>query len=199
LIPTKVSIPEEHETLTCAVDFKGWSLALPYFSKVSSTMAPSVPAAMARTLGPLDVALGMKFRLGAEAKAAWGSSASLPRSAERSLSRFHSTVWIATLTSSGVSRSCWKVRAASLDGDHLCRDCDGTGWVHYRTETKDGEFEEAYRLCPKGHAPRYCMGDGNGDLCPRPATVRCGPGYYCKEHIAAIHDGRDVDDPCEAI
>jgi hypothetical protein len=29
--------------------------------------------------------------------------------------------------------------------------------------------------------------------------VRCGPGYYCKEHIAAIHDGRDVDEPSEGI
>ena len=35
-------------------------------------------------------------------------------------------------------------------------------------------------------------------LCSRPATVRCGPGYYCKEHIVVIHDGRDVDGPCEA-
>jgi hypothetical protein len=24
-------------------------------------------------------------------------------------------------------------------------------------------------------------------------------GYYCEEHIALIHDGRDVDEPCEAI
>ena len=86
-----------------------------------------------------------------------------------------------------------------MDGDHLCREREGTGWVLYRSETRDGEFDEAYRLCPKGHAPRYCMGSGSGHLCPRPATVRCGPGYYCKEHIAGAHDGRDVDDPCEAI
>jgi hypothetical protein len=62
-----------------------------------------------------------------------------------------------------------------------------------------GEFEEAYRLCPKGHAPRYCMGSSSGHPCPRPATVRCGSGYYCEEHSVAIHEGRDVDDPCEAI
>ena len=85
-----------------------------------------------------------------------------------------------------------------MDGDLLCRKCDGTGWVLYRSETKDGEFEEAYRLCPKGHAPRYCMGASSGHLCPRPATVRRGLLYYCKEHIAFIRDGRDVDDPCEA-
>jgi hypothetical protein len=69
-----------------------------------------------------------------------------------------------------------------VDGDDLCCGCGGTGWVPYHSETKDGGFEEAYRLCPKGHA-----------------TVRCGPGYYCKEHIVAIHDGRNIDDPCEAI
>jgi hypothetical protein len=84
-------------------------------------------------------------------------------------------------------------------GDHLCHDCDGTGWVLYRSERKDGEFEEAYRLCAKGHTPRYCMESSSGQLCPRPATKRLGPGYYCKEHIEGIHDGRDIDDPCEAI
>jgi hypothetical protein len=71
--------------------------------------------------------------------------------------------------------------------------------VLYRTETKDGEYEEAYRLCPKGHAPRYCMGSSGGQLCPLPATRRCGSGYYCEEHIGAIHYGGDVDDPCAAI
>ncbi len=86
-----------------------------------------------------------------------------------------------------------------MDSDNLCRECDGTGWVLYRPKTKDGEFEEAYPLCPKGHAPRYCMGSNGGHLCPRPATVRCGLGYYCKEHIVVIHEARDVDDPCEAI
>jgi hypothetical protein len=86
-----------------------------------------------------------------------------------------------------------------MHGDHHCQECDGTGWVLYRSETKDGEFEDAYRLCPKGHAPRYCMGSSGGQLCSCPATVRCGPGYYCKEHLVAIHEGRDVDDPFEAI
>jgi hypothetical protein len=86
-----------------------------------------------------------------------------------------------------------------MDGDYLCCECDGTGWVLYRSETRDGGFEEAYRLCPKGHVPRYCMGSSSTHLCPRPATVRLGPGYYCKEHIVVILGGRDVDDPCEAI
>ena len=83
----------------------------------------------------------------------------------------------------------------NVRGDRPCRECHGTGWVLYRSETKDGEFEEAYRLCPKGHAPRYCMGFRDCYLCPLPATVRCRLGYYCKEHIAFIHDGREVDGP----
>src|SRR3712207_3991480 len=98
------------------------------------------------------------FRPGVQAEAAGDSSTGLLRRASRSLSLFHSTVWITTLTSSRLSQSCPKGRAASLDGDHLCLECYGTGWVLYRSETKDGEFEEASRLCSKGHAPRYCMG-----------------------------------------
>jgi hypothetical protein len=86
-----------------------------------------------------------------------------------------------------------------VDGDHLCGDCDGACWVLYRPETEDGEFEETSLLCPKGHAPRYCMGSSGGHLCSRPATVRCRLGYYCEEHSEVIHDGRDIDDPCEAI
>src|SRR5215218_2113715 len=81
----------------------------------------------------------------------------------------------------------------NFEGDNPCRECGGTGWVLYRSEAKDGEFEEAYRLCPRGHAPRYCMGYSGGCLCPRPASVRWGLGYYCKEHSAFIHDGRDHD------
>jgi hypothetical protein len=199
LIPTGVSIPEEREPLICTVDYKGGSLALQYLCKVSRTRAPSVPAEMARTLGLVDVALGVKFKPRVRATTAWASSTSLLRRAGRSLSLFHSTVWIATLSSSGLSRSYLNEQAASLNGDHLCRECEGTGWALYRSETKDGEFEEAYRLCPKGHAPRYCMGSGSGYLCSRPATVRCGLGYYCKEHIVAFHEGRDTDDPFEAI
>jgi hypothetical protein len=68
--------------------------------------------------------------------------------------------------------------------DLPCRGCDGTGWVLYRVETADGGFEEAYRLCPEGCAPRYCVGSGNDKLCPRPATVRLGLAYFCEEHAA---------------
>jgi hypothetical protein len=73
----------------------------------------------------------------------------------------------------------------NFQGDHPCQECDGTGWVPYLSETLEGGFEEAYRLCPEGHAPRYCMGLKDDRLCPRPAIVRCGKVYYCKEH--AVH------------
>ena len=65
----------------------------------------------------------------------------------------------------------------------LCRECDGTGWILYRSETVDGELEEAYRLCPSCYAPRYCMGFKTDHPCSRPGTARYGPGYYCEEHI----------------
>jgi hypothetical protein len=71
-----------------------------------------------------------------------------------------------------------------FQGDLPCRECDGTGWVPYRSETLGGGFEEAYRLCPEGCAPRYCMVSGGDGLCPRPATVRRGKGYYCEDHAA---------------
>jgi hypothetical protein len=187
------------DPLICVLDFKGWSLAHPCLCNISGTRAPSVPAAMARDLGPVDVCLGVMFRPSAQAEAAWGSSASLVRRAGRSVRLFHTTLWIATLHFSGLSRGCSSEQADSLDGDRLCQECDGTGWVLYRSETKDGEFEEAYCLCSKGHTPRYCMGSSSGHLCYRPATVRCGLGYYCKEHLVATHKGRDVDDPFEAI
>lgn len=72
---------------------------------------------------------------------------------------------------------------------HLCCECDGTGWVLYRSETVDGKFEEAYRLCPSCYASHRCMGSKTERSCLRPGTVRYGLGYYCKEHIEFIHDG----------
>ena len=72
----------------------------------------------------------------------------------------------------------------NLRGNRPCPECDGTGWVSYHSETAGGGFEEAYRLCPEGHAPRYCMGSSNDRLCSRPATVRHGKVYLCEEHAA---------------
>ena len=70
----------------------------------------------------------------------------------------------------------------NFQGDHPCRECGGTGWVLYLSETVEVGLEEAYRLYPEGHAPRYCMGSKDDRLCPRPATVCRGEVYLCEEH-----------------
>ena len=81
----------------------------------------------------------------------------------------------------------------------LCRECHGTGWIPYRSETLDGKLEQAYRLCPGCYAARRCIGFKTNHPCPRPGTVRYGLGYYCKEHIEVIHTGEGVDHTREAI
>ena len=81
----------------------------------------------------------------------------------------------------------------------LCRECDGTGWIPYHSETLDGELEEAYMLCPSCYAPRRCTGSKSGHPCPRPSTVRYGSGYYCKEHIEVTRAEEEADQADEAI
>jgi hypothetical protein len=71
-----------------------------------------------------------------------------------------------------------------FQGDPPCQECDGTGWTLYLSETVEGGLEVAYRLCPEGHAPRYCMGPKDDRLCPCLATVRRGEAYLCEEHAA---------------
>ena len=71
----------------------------------------------------------------------------------------------------------------------LCRGCDDTGWMSYHSETVDGEFEEAYRLCSNCYAPRYCMGSKADHSCTRPGTGRCGLGCYCEEHAGVVRNG----------
>ena len=34
-----------------------------------------------------------------------------------------------------------------------CLRCRGSRWVRYFSETTDGNFEEAFRLCPCSHKP----------------------------------------------
>src|SRR5215218_1613161 len=82
----------------------------------------------------------------------------------------------------------------------LCRECDGTGWILYRSETVDGELEEAYRLCRGCYTPRYCcMGFKTDHPSSRPGTVRYGLSYYCEEHIEIIYADEGVDHTREAI
>jgi hypothetical protein len=39
-----------------------------------------------------------------------------------------------------------------------CLRCGGRRWVRYLSETTDGDFEEAFRLCPCNHRPRAARG-----------------------------------------
>jgi hypothetical protein len=34
-----------------------------------------------------------------------------------------------------------------------CANCDGTRWVRYFSETMEGDFEEAFKLCACNYAP----------------------------------------------
>ena len=81
----------------------------------------------------------------------------------------------------------------------LCRECDGTGWIPYRSETLDGELEEAYRLCPNRCAPRRCMGFKTEPPCPRPDIMHCSLDCYCKEYAEIIRTDEEVDHAYEAI
>jgi hypothetical protein len=81
----------------------------------------------------------------------------------------------------------------------FCRECNGTGWIQYRSETLDGEIEEAYRLCSNHCTPRRCMGLRADYPRLRPGTVRYELGYYCKEHIDDIHLAGGLDNAYEAI
>jgi hypothetical protein len=46
-----------------------------------------------------------------------------------------------------------------------CLRCGGSRWIRYFSETADGDFEEAYRLCPCNHRPK----------------AERGADYYCEE------------------
>ena len=48
-----------------------------------------------------------------------------------------------------------------------CLRCGGRRWVRYFSETTDGDFEEAFRLCPCNHS--------------RIEAARGAPYYYCEE------------------
>ncbi len=86
-----------------------------------------------------------------------------------------------------------------MSADPSCDECDGTGWIFYRSETVDGVLEEAYRLCPNCCTPRYCMGRSNERSCPRPGTVSYGLRYFCKKHAEVIcYDERWNPRPHEA-
>ena len=73
------------------------------------------------------------------------------------------------------------------------------GWVPYRSETVDGELEEAYRLCPNCQAPRYCVSSRTCHPFPRPGTVCYGLDHYRREHMEVVHFSESVEDAHQAI
>jgi hypothetical protein len=50
-----------------------------------------------------------------------------------------------------------------------CSRCGGRRWVRYFSETTDGDFEEAFRLCPCNHRPDAAQG---ADYCEEPKWAR---------------------------
>jgi hypothetical protein len=54
-----------------------------------------------------------------------------------------------------------------------CTSCGGTRWVRYFSETKDGDFEEAFRLCACNYAPVGQVGRGER-ACGKPEIVLTG-------------------------
>ena len=164
---------------------------VPYLGSVTQSDASgmrvsSVLAAMARALVPVGNALGAGFRPGGQAKAVRRSPPSVVRRPGRSLGPFRSTVWIATPASPGQGWRSSKEQLASVAAYFLCRECYGTGWIPYYSETVDGELEEAYRLCPNRCAARCCT-RLKSDRPSRSGTVYYGSHYYCEEHFELIY------------
>ena len=54
-----------------------------------------------------------------------------------------------------------------------CTSCGGTRWVRYFSETLDGDFEEAFRLCACNHASIGQVGRGER-ACGKPEIVLTG-------------------------
>ena len=56
-----------------------------------------------------------------------------------------------------------------------CSKCDDTRWVRYFSETMDGSFEEAFRLCPCNYEPeRKMRNEGARGKPDRPAGSPVG-------------------------
>jgi hypothetical protein len=52
-----------------------------------------------------------------------------------------------------------------------CLQCGGRRWVRYFSETTDGDFEEAFRLCPCNHSRLEAVG-GPDCRCEEPKRAR---------------------------
>ena len=52
----------------------------------------------------------------------------------------------------------------------FCSECGGTRWVRYFSETTDGDFEEAFGLCPCNRQPR-ARGEDRGQEPEGPRNI----------------------------
>ena len=63
---------------------------------------------------------------------------------------------------------------------------DGTKLTFDAGNPPNYDVRDIYMTDADGSSQINLTGSGNGHLCPRPATVRRGLGYYCEEHILLI-------------
>jgi hypothetical protein len=52
-----------------------------------------------------------------------------------------------------------------------CSRCGGRRWVRYFSETTDGNFEEAFRLCPCNHKPEEGRGEDRREKPERAGNI----------------------------
>jgi hypothetical protein len=57
-----------------------------------------------------------------------------------------------------------------LEGNHLCQECDGTGWVLYRSETINGGFGKPTAPVPKATRHATAWGTVTIDFAPVPPS-----------------------------
>ena len=55
-----------------------------------------------------------------------------------------------------------------------CSECGGRRWVRYFSETMDGNFEEAFRLCPCNYKPETTQGEPAHEESERVETAAGG-------------------------
>ena len=85
-----------------------------------------------------------------------------------------------------------------MEGNHLCQECDGTGWVLYRSETINGGFGKPTASAPRATRRATAWDAVTIDFAPAPRWCAAGEATTARI-MSRIHNGRDVDNACEAI
>src|SRR5215208_2360674 len=185
MTPVKTSLPEEPEISTCLfADRTEYKVGTPDpEGRCPDTNFVRCFRHQGED-GPRSSAPPAASPPGTLAKAARRSAPSAARRVGGSLGPFRSTACIATPASPEQGWRALRRWAASVAARPLCRECDGTGWIPYRSETLDGELEEAYRLCPNHCTPRRCTDVTTDHPCPHPATAGAAEEMpYARAHL----------------